>query len=94
MTLERSVPNGDPVRVENVRARIRGATADEVAGGIKESERRVLILAEDVPETFRPLREGDRVLVDQLRLRFSSLPDDQSHRDGDLLLAYDGFAAS
>lgn len=90
ITLERPVVNGTSVTVANVRARIRGATPDEIAGGIKSTDRKVMILAEDVPGSFRPLKQGDKVLVDGLRLTFGSRPDDQTHRDGELLLAYDG----
>lgn len=92
VTLERPAVNGQPVLVPNVRTRIRGATPEEIAGGLKSTERKVLILAQDVPPEHRPLRQGDKVLVDGLRLTFSSRPDDQTHRDGETLLAYEAVA--
>ncbi|MBB3937677.1 hypothetical protein [Aureimonas phyllosphaerae] len=93
VTLERYV-DGAPVRVPNVRARVQGGSTDpiEVSAGNTSAERKVLILAADVPETFRPLRQSDDVLMDNLRLTFIARPDDQTHRDGAVLLAYDGVA--
>ncbi|WP_061930144.1 hypothetical protein [Aureimonas sp. AU22] len=93
VTIERHV-DGAPVQVPNVRARIRGAGGDpvEVSAGNNSIERKILILASDVPVSFRPLRQSDDVLVDGLRLTFIGRPDDQTHRDGDMLLAYDGLA--
>ena len=92
ITLERLVPNAAAVTVENVRARVRGASPEEVASGIKAIERKILLLAADIPDDFLPIRQGDRVLVDGARLVFTSRPDDQTHRDGEMLLAIDGFA--
>lgn len=93
VTIERPVVNGAPLSAAAVRARIRGATQDEIAGGISASSRRVLVLAADVPPEMAPLRKNDRLIVDGIRLTFTERPDDQTHRDGDLLLAYDGVAS-
>lgn len=90
VTIERQVANADPVRALNVRARIREATDEEVAGGIRSTERKILILAEDVPADMLSLATDDAVLVDNLRLTFTRRPDDQTHRDGEMLLAIDG----
>lgn len=91
VTIERVVANQPSLKVENVRARVRGLTQEEIAGGINSASRKVLILAEDVPASFLPLRaQVDRVLVDGLTLRFDRRPDDQTHRDGETLLAIDG----
>ncbi len=93
VTIERPVVNGVPLSAPAVRARIRGATQDEIAGGISASSRRVLVLAADLPPEMAPLRKNDRLIVDGIRLTFTERPDDQTHRDGDLLLAYDGVAS-
>ena len=93
VVIERRVPNAPTVRAENVRARIRGASPEEVAGGIQATERKVLILAADVPAAMLPLLTNDAVVVDGLTLRFTSRPDDQTHRDGDTLLAIEAIAA-
>lgn len=90
VALERRMANAEPVRAEGVRARIREATDEEIAGGIRSTERRVLILAEDVPYGMLPLVTDDAVLVDGLRLTFTQRPDDQTHRDGEMLLAIAG----
>lgn len=91
VTISRKVANGQPVTVENVRARIRGATPDEVTGGISTRERRVLILAEDIPADFG-LQDNDRILVDGGRLTITNV-DRHTHRDGEILLAYDCIAS-
>lgn len=88
VTIERK-SNGETTTVPNVRARVRGAREEEIAGGIQASERKVLILAADVPEALRPLLANDSILVDGLRLRIQGRPDDQTHRDGETLLAID-----
>ncbi|WP_185982823.1 hypothetical protein [Aureimonas mangrovi] len=93
VTIERQVTNGQPMRVENVRARVRGVTPEEVVGGIDANARKVLILAEDIPAEWRPLKMNDDVIVDGVRLTFTQRPDDQTHRDGETLLAYDCLAA-
>lgn len=92
VTIERKVANSAPITVENVRARIRGATQEEIASGISSTQRIVLILAEDVPDALRPLEMGDQILVDGARLTFDETPDDQTHRDGETLLAIAGKA--
>ncbi|KQQ81945.1 hypothetical protein [Aureimonas sp. Leaf324] len=94
VSIERRVANADPMRVEGVRARIREATDEEIAGGIRSTERRVLILAEDVPAGMLPLVTDDAVLVDGLRMTFTQRPDDQTHRDGEMLLAIAGVVSS
>lgn len=91
--LQRRQANAAPLTVRNVRARIRGFTPEEISGGFDVGQRKILILAEDVPESFRPLRQNDRVIVDGDVWAFPSRPDDQTHRDGDVLLAYDCVAA-
>lgn len=93
VTIERPVPNAAPITAANVRARIHDFAEDEVAGGVNAGQRRVLVLAEDVPATLRPLKQGDKIIVDGLTWRFTSRPDDQTRRDGDVLLAYEGIAA-
>lgn len=90
VTIERPVVNGAPIVAPNVRARLWGASAEEVAAGIKSSQRHVLILAADVPPELLPLRSQDAVRVDGLVLKFVERPDDQSHRDGEVLLAIKG----
>lgn len=92
VTLERPVANAAPLVAANVRARLWGASAEEVAAGIKSSTRHVLILAADVPVGMLPLRAQDAVKVDGLTLKFIERPDDQSHRDGETLLAIKGLA--
>ncbi|WAJ29324.1 hypothetical protein [Antarcticirhabdus aurantiaca] len=91
VTISRKVANSEPVTLENVRARIRGAQPDEVAGGISTRERRVLILAEDVPADFG-LQDNDRIIVDGGRLTITNV-DRHTHRDGEVLLAYDCIAS-
>ncbi|WP_416358224.1 hypothetical protein ACLNGM_10065 [Aureimonas phyllosphaerae] len=93
VSIERTVANADPLIALNVRARLTEARPIEVAGGVTSTERRVLILAEDVPPTLCPLRKGDYVVVDGLRLRFTDRPDDQTRRDGETLIAFEGWAA-
>lgn len=93
VTLERTVTNAEPLVASGVRARLSDAQPIEVGGGVTSTARRVLVLAADVPEALRPLRKGDCVLVDGIRLRFRDRPDDQTHRDGETLLAFDGWAA-
>lgn len=93
VTLLRNVTNNPAIEVQNVRARVRGFKPEEITGGIQVGQRKVLILAEDVPESFLPLRANDRVIVDGVTLVFPARPDDQTHRDGELLLAIDGIAS-
>lgn len=88
VTLKRLVPNGVPVEATGVRARIRDLSADELASGVDVSVRKVMILAEDVPADFAPVRKSDRVQVDGRVMTIETV-DDQSHRDGEILLAYD-----
>lgn len=89
VTIERPVANGDAVTAANVRVRIRDFTAEEIAGGVQAGTRRMLVLAEDLPEGFAPLRAMDGLTVDGVRLTIVERPEDQTHRDGALLLAYD-----
>lgn len=91
--LQRRQSNAQPVEVANVRARIRGFTPQEIAGGFNVGQRKILILAEDIPASLRPLRQNDRVIVDGTTWAFPERPDDQTHRAGDVLLAYDCVAA-
>lgn len=93
ITLERAVPNGQQIVVPNVRARLWGATATEIAAGVKSSGRHIVILAADVPTDTLPLRTNDVVRVDGQALRFAERPDDQTHRDGDVLLAIEGLVS-
>lgn len=93
VTIERRVANADPIRAENVRVRIRDFSPEEIASGIHSGSRKILVLAADVPASLTPLRSADAVLVDGLRLTFTERPDDQTHRDGDVLLAYECIAS-
>lgn len=93
VTLQRAAANQPAQTLPNVRARVRGYTPEEIAGGITVGSRKILILAEDVPASWRPLKTGDSVLVDGITMRFTTRPDDQTHRDGETLLAYDCMAS-
>lgn len=92
VTIERKVANSSPLTLANVRARImslsRTQMGDEIAGGATVGRRKVLVLAEDVTGGFIPLKSTDAILVDSLRLTIIDKPDDQTHRDGETLLAY------
>ena len=87
-SIERQVANSSPTTVNNVRVRIRNFSAEEVAGGVTIGQRKVLVLAEDVT-SIAPLKSGDVVIVDSSRFQITEKPDDQTHRDGATLLAYD-----
>ena len=93
VTLRRNMGNSPAIEVANVRARIRGFKPEEIAGGIDVGQRKILILAEDIPASFLPMRQNDRVIVDGITMVFATRPDDQTHRDGELLLAIDGIAS-
>lgn len=92
VTVRRIVTNQPHIDIQNVRARVRGFTPEEIAGGIDIGQRKVLLLAEDIPQAYWPLQKNDRILIDGYTLIFSTRPDDQTHRDGDILLAFDGIA--
>lgn len=87
VTLQRTVPNQQPQTLPNVRARVRGYTPEEIAGGVNVGSRKVTLLAEDVPANWLPLRATDAIVVDGIRMAFKNRPDDQTHRDGEVLLA-------
>lgn len=88
VSIERQVANSSPKTVDNVRVRIRNFTPEEVAGGVTAGQRKILVLAEDVT-SIAPLKSGDTFIVDSSRFSIVQKPDDQTHRDGETLLAYD-----
>jgi len=75
--------------LENVRVRIIAFTPQEIASGVAVGSRKVIVLAEDVPDSFAPLKKGDSVLVDGKSLMFTQTPDDQTRRVGETLIAYE-----
>lgn len=89
VTIERRVANVDPIQITNVRAKIRGLVPDEVAAGIDVNQRKATVLAEDVPESFAPLKKGDYIVVDAIKMMIIDRPDDQTRRFGETLLAYE-----
>ncbi|MGN6585803.1 MAG: hypothetical protein ACTHJV_19080 [Rhizobiaceae bacterium] len=84
-------PGADPL--QNVRVRITTFTPEEIAGGVAVGNRKVIVLAEDVPDSFAPLKKGDSVLVDGKSLMFTQTPDDQTRRVGETLIAYECIVA-
>ncbi|MBN9065173.1 MAG: hypothetical protein J0H60_01500 [Rhizobiales bacterium] len=89
ITIERRVVNADPISIPNVRVRIRGLTPEEVAGGIDVNQRKAIVLAEDVPDTFAPLKKGDYLVVDGIKMMVVDRPDDQTRCVGETLIAYE-----
>lgn len=72
-------------------ARVMGYAPDELIGGITQGDRKIFVLAEDVeaggfPLPFKP--GSDSVLVRGNKLTIQSV-DDNTHRIGGVLIAYE-----
>lgn len=91
--IERMAANQPAQVLEGVRARLRDLRPEEIAGGIAASAHYIMILAEDVPADWLPLQQSDTVKVDGRSLTFTQRPDDQTHRDREVLLAITGYVA-
>ena len=91
ITLRRFVAGGPPIKAE-VRARVTGYQPAELVGGIKQGDRRVIILAEDVEATGFPVPfstgGSDKTVVRGKALNIE-IVDDSTRRVGGVLIAYD-----
>lgn len=91
ITLRRIVAGGAPIEAE-VRARVTGYQPAELVGGIKQGDRRVIVLAEDVEATGfpTPFSTGgsDKTVVGGKALNIEVV-DDSTRRVGGALIAYD-----
>lgn len=91
ITLRRFVAGGAPIEAE-VRARVTGYQSAELVGGIKQGDRRVIVLAEDVETSGFPVpfRTGgtDKVVV-RCRVLNIGVVDDSTRRVGGVLIAYE-----
>lgn len=80
---------GDPTDAD-VLARVIDATTDQDDDGLQQGKRKVVVLAEDVPAAFWPLRERG---VDRIVLRGApcviDFVDDSTRRVGGELIAYE-----
>lgn len=79
----------DPTDAD-VRARVIDATTDQDDDSLQQGKRKVVVLAEDVPDSFWPLRERG---VDRIILRGApciiDFVDDSTRRVGGVLIAYE-----
>jgi hypothetical protein len=91
ITLRRMGPSG-PVNEVTVRARVTGYQPNELVGGIKQGDRRLIILAEDVEASGFPIpfKTGgiDKAVVRDKVLNIGVV-DDSTRRVGGILIAYD-----
>lgn len=91
VTVRRIVPNANPVECE-ARALVSGYTADELAGGVKQGMRSVLLLAADLAGGSFPLPlrmdSVDRIVTRDRSLVVMSV-DDNTHRFAGELNAYE-----
>lgn len=73
-----------------VRARLIDFSASEIASGVREGSRKVIILAEGMT-LDPPLREGDRLVIGDASLRLEDI-DDQTRRIDGMLIAFEAIA--
>lgn len=89
--LRRFVAGGLPIEAE-VRARVTGFQEAELVGGVKQGDRRVIVLAEDVEATGFPVPfstgGSDKAVVRGKALNIQ-IVDDSTRRVGGVLIAYD-----
>jgi hypothetical protein len=73
-----------------VRARVTGYQPEELVGGIQVGDRKVIVLAEDVPSGFLPFLLGGRekIVVRGKALNVERV-DDSTRRVGGELIAYE-----
>jgi len=73
-----------------VRARVIDASSDEMDDGSQQGRRKVIVLAEDIPSNFLPLREkgADKVVL-RGALCTIEFVDDSTRRIGGVLIAYE-----
>lgn len=73
-----------------VRARVVGYQPEELVGGIQIGDRKVILLAEDVPGSFLPFLLGgrDKIVVRGKALNVESV-DDSTRRVAGELIAYE-----
>ncbi len=70
-----------------VRARVKDYAADELVGDIAQGDRRIIIMAEDVP-LAPPLAKGDRLVV-RGQPMVVQVVDDNTRRVAGVLIAYE-----
>jgi hypothetical protein len=91
ITLRRINQSGPPIEA-TVRARVTGYQPKELVGGIKQGDRRVIVLAEDVETSGFPVpfKTGgtDKAVVREKALNIGVV-DDSTRRVGGVLIAYD-----
>jgi hypothetical protein len=92
VTLRRINPAPTPPTEAQVLARVVGYKPEELVGGIKQGDRHLIVLAEDVELTGFPVpfRTGgtDKVIVRDKVLNIG-IVDDSTRRIGGVLIAYD-----
>ena len=81
---------GTPPSEANARARVTGYSPKELAAGMRQGDRRVLLLASDIEAASwpGPLVQTDRIIVRGQSLAIRAL-DDSTHRFGGTLYAYE-----
>lgn len=91
ITLRRNVASGPPIEAQ-VLARVTGYQPKDLVGGIKQGDRRLIVLAEDVENTGFPVpfkTNGSDKAVFRGHLLNIGLVDDSTRRIGGVLIAYD-----
>jgi hypothetical protein len=92
VTLSRNNGSGVPPTMAYVRARVVGSKPEELVGGIKQGDRHLIVLAEDVETSGFPVpfKTGglDKVIVRGKALNISVV-DDSTRRIAGTLIAYD-----
>lgn len=74
---------------DDLRARVRGFTAQELASGLDQGSRKVILLAEDVEASgFPTLRKNDLLVVRGAEKSIESV-DDSTRRIAGVLIAYE-----
>lgn len=86
---------GAPNIEVNARARVTGYKPKELAAGMRQGDRQILLLATDldVPEWPGPLAQTDKIVVRGQPLTMRAL-DDSTHRFAGVLFAYEIVAGS
>lgn len=92
VTVRRYVGTGSdrPVVEAPVAARVTGYAPSELVGNIRQGDRKVILLAEDLERRQfpLPLRAGDKVVVGGRELNVE-YADDQTRRVAGVLIAYE-----
>ncbi len=91
ITLRRNMPSGPPIEAQAL-ARVTGYQPKDLVGGIKQGDRRLIVLAEDVENTGFPVpfkTSGTDKAVVRDRVLNIGVVDDSTRRVGGVLIAYD-----